>query len=153
VAQNNFETAQDCYISHVDMRVLVLGATGGIGQAIIEQCLVQGHEVIVYARSPEKLPDKIKKDENVTIHKGGLTDETALASALTGVHVVTSALGPAVSKGPLHPPDTPLAKAYVLLLRLMKENDVKRLILLGEDQQFLKMSLSCPLTCKERYLK
>jgi uncharacterized protein YbjT (DUF2867 family) len=118
------------------MRILVLGATGGIGQAIIEQCLTQGHEVVVYARSPEKLPGKITKDENVTIHKGGLTDENALASALTGVHAVSSALGPAVSKGPLHPADTPLAKAYALLLRLMREKDVKRLILLGKHPRF-----------------
>jgi len=113
------------------MRVLVLGATGGIGIEIIERCLEQGHQVVVYARSPEKLPEGISKDERVTLHKGTLTDETALAAALTGVHVVTSALGPSVSKGPIYPSDTPLAKAYGLLLRLMREKDVKRLICLG----------------------
>lgn len=114
------------------MKVLVLGATGAMGLAIIEQTLEQGHNVVVYARSPEKLPEKISKDERVAVHKGGLTDEEALASALTDVHVVTSALGPSVSKGPLHPSGTPLAKAYILLLHLMREKDVKRLILLGE---------------------
>jgi len=113
------------------MKVLVLGATGGVGQAIIEQCLNQGHEVVVYARSPEKLPDKLSKHEQVTVHKGSLTDEDAFSSALAGVHAVASALGPAVRKGPFHPADTPLAKAYIVLLRLMQAKDVKRLILLG----------------------
>jgi len=113
------------------MKVLVLGATGGMGLAMIDQLLAEGHDVVVYARSPEKLPDTISKHERVTIVKGSLTDETTFASALTDVHGVLSALGPAVSKGPLHPSDTPLAKAYILLLRLMREKSVKRLILLG----------------------
>jgi len=113
------------------MRILVIGATGAVGLAIIEQALLQGHQVVVYARSPEKLPETISNDDRVSVHKGSLTDENALTTALTGVHAVASALGPAVSKGPLHPSDTPLAKAYSLLLRLMRERDVKRLILLG----------------------
>ncbi|KIJ34995.1 hypothetical protein M422DRAFT_262957, partial [Sphaerobolus stellatus SS14] len=58
-------------------------------------------------------------------------DREALKGALTGVHAVLSALGPAVKKGPLHPSGTPLAKAYALLLDVMKEANVKRIILLG----------------------
>jgi len=65
------------------------------------------------------------------ISSGSLSGEAAFASALADVHAVLSALGPAVSKGPLHPSGTPLAKAYTLLLRLMRERSVKRLILLG----------------------
>jgi nucleoside-diphosphate-sugar epimerase len=39
------------------MRVLVLGATGGTGRAIVSQALDRGHEVVTLVRSLEKARD------------------------------------------------------------------------------------------------
>ena len=130
------------------MRILVLGGTGGIGPLLIEELLSVQHTVIIYARSPQKLPESISSNPNVVIIKGELMDSDGLEKALEGVHAVVSALGPAVSRGPLHPSDTPLAKAYKLLVSLMQKGNVKRLIALGtasikdsNDKFDLKFSL------------
>ncbi|KAF8519334.1 NAD-P-binding protein [Hysterangium stoloniferum] len=113
------------------MHVLVIGATGGVGLLVIEYLLRESHTVVIYARTPSKLPENLSSNPSVTVIKGELTDREALKTALTGVHGVISALGPAVKKGPLHPSGTPLAKAYELILEVMRELAVRRLIILG----------------------
>lgn len=113
------------------MRLLILGGTGPCGQLLIEEAIGFTHSVVVFARSPDKLPDSIKSNPAVTIVQGQLTDEAQLDKAMEGVDAVLSALGPSVSKGPFHPADTPLAHAYSSVLRVMKKHGVKRLIALG----------------------
>ncbi|KAF8591762.1 NAD(P)-binding protein [Ramaria rubella] len=113
------------------MHVLVIGATGGVGQLLVELVLRESHTVVIYARTPSKLPEALTSNPSVTVVKGELTDREALKGALSGVHAVVSALGPSTKKGPLHPSGTPLAKAYALLLGVMHEQGVKRIILLG----------------------
>ncbi|KAI6045187.1 NAD-P-binding protein [Pisolithus marmoratus] len=113
------------------MRVLILGATGGIGVLLVERAVADGHTVVVYARSPEKLPQELRDSSQVIIRKGQLTDAESLSDALQDVDAVLSALGPAVSRGPFHPKGEPLAHAYSLLISLMKERGVTGLIALG----------------------
>ena len=109
------------------MRVLVLGGTGAIGQLMIRDLLEASHTVVVYARSPEKLPDDITSNPNVTIVKGELADPAALSEALKGVEAVVSSLGPSRT----NPPGNPIAKGYSVLIKCMHEAGVKRLIALG----------------------
>lgn len=113
------------------MHVLILGATGAIGNLLIEEAITASHTVVVYVRSPQKLPTSITSHPSVTVVEGQLTDTQALLKALEGVHAVLSALGPAVKSGPFHPGDTPLAHGYELLIDLMMKKGVKRLIALG----------------------
>ncbi|KAH9912769.1 NAD-P-binding protein [Epithele typhae] len=113
------------------MHLLILGGTGPSGIQLIEQALARHHTVVVYARSPDKLPSHITASPSVTVVVGGLADKDKLTAALDGVHAVLSALGPAVKNGPFHPGNTPLANGYELLLACMKARDVKRLIALG----------------------
>ncbi|KIJ34994.1 hypothetical protein M422DRAFT_782697 [Sphaerobolus stellatus SS14] len=110
------------------MHVLILGATGPAGIQLIEYTLKESNTVAVYARNPSKLPESIASNPSVTVIKGELDDREALKGGLTGVDAVLSALGP---NSAFHPSAAPLAKAYVLLLELMKEANVKRIILLG----------------------
>jgi len=118
------------------MRVLVLGGTGPSGQMIIRECLLADHTVVIYARSPEKLPEDIANDRtNVVIIKGSFEaeDEESLSKSMEGVHAVLSALGPptTLTKAPFHPSNTPLAHAYSRIIRIMQAHNVKRLIALG----------------------
>ena len=113
------------------MHLLILGATGACGIQLIQQALALDHTVVLYVRSPQKLPESITSSPSVTVVEGSLTDSEKFSAALEGVHAVLSALGPAVKNGPFHPGNTPLANAYALLLTLMKQRNVKRLIALG----------------------
>jgi len=113
------------------MRVLILGATGAAGVLLIQEALAASHTVIVYARSPDKLPEETKENPSVIIRKGELDDREALSSAMKNVDAILSALGPSVSRGPLHPKGTPLARAYSLIIELMKTHGVRRLLALG----------------------
>ncbi|KAH6916761.1 NAD(P)-binding protein [Coprinopsis sp. MPI-PUGE-AT-0042] len=110
------------------MRFLVLGG-GACGVAVIRELLHHYKEatIIVYVRSPEKLPADLCHNRSLVILKGQLTDADGLSKALEGVHVVISALGP----GPSHPSGNPIAKGFELLIDQMKGQGVKRLIVLA----------------------
>ncbi|CCM01291.1 uncharacterized protein FIBRA_03340 [Fibroporia radiculosa] len=109
------------------MRLLILGGTGPSGIKLIEEALASSHTVVVYARSPGKLPPSITDSVSVTVLEGQLTDADALTKAIEGVDAVLSALGPGAS----HPSNTPLAHAYSLVIDIMKKHGVRRLIALG----------------------
>ncbi|CDO70901.1 hypothetical protein BN946_scf184829.g9 [Trametes cinnabarina] len=113
------------------MHLFILGGTGPCGLQLIKQALAHNHSVVVYVRSPQKLPVDITSNPAVTVYEGQLIDAEKLYEAIQGVHAVLSALGPAVKNGPFHPSNTPLALAYSLIIDVMKRRDVKRLILLG----------------------
>jgi hypothetical protein len=102
---------------------------------VIRECLQAGHTVIIYARSPEKLPEDISNHRSVVIIKGSFDaeDEDSLSKSMEGVHAVLSALGPPTTptKAPFHPSNTPLAHAYSRIIRVMQAHNVKRLIALG----------------------
>jgi putative NADH-flavin reductase len=73
------------------MRLLVLGATGGIGRAMIDQAIERGHKVTAFVRSPEKLgPSR----EGLTVRKGDPRSVEGLRAALPDHDAVLSALGP-----------------------------------------------------------
>jgi putative NADH-flavin reductase len=113
------------------MRVLILGATGAVGILLIREALSRSHTVVIFARSPEKLPTDISNNRAIVIIKGQLSDSDGLSKAMEGVDVVVSALGPTVRNGPFHPTGTPLAKAYSLILEIMHKHTVNRLVALG----------------------
>ncbi|THH20086.1 hypothetical protein EW146_g1209 [Bondarzewia mesenterica] len=108
-------------------RVLVLGGTGPSGIILIRELLSHSYTVVVYARTPSKLPADISSHEDVTIIKGELSDADSLSKALEGVEAVLSALGPTSS----HPRDTPLARGYKLITDLMLKRGITRIIVLG----------------------
>ncbi|KAJ7169503.1 NAD-P-binding protein [Mycena filopes] len=111
------------------MKILILGSTGPTGLLLVAETLqVEGTVLVLYVRSPEKIPEDIKRNPNCTVIQGQLDDESALSHALEGVDLVLSALGPAQFT---HPSGTPLALAYERIIALMKTHQVKRLIALG----------------------
>ena len=74
------------------MRLLVLGATGGIGKYLLEYATARGHEVTAFARSPQKI---VLKSEKLRVIPGDLLNVDQLAQVLPGHDAVLSAFGPA----------------------------------------------------------
>jgi putative NADH-flavin reductase len=71
------------------MKLIVFGATGNTGLALLEQAPKQGHQVTAFARSADKLagiPD-------ITIVTGDVLDEAQVTEAIRGHDVVLSCLG------------------------------------------------------------
>lgn len=102
------------------MRIAIFGATGGTGKQLIEQALEAGYEVVAYARNPSKLDIC---HEHLKVIQGELADAALIESAVSGVDVVISALGPrGGSKG------RPVTQGMKNIIVSMKKQGVSRLI-------------------------
>lgn len=73
------------------MKIVVFGASRGVGLQVVEQALALGHAVTAFVRSPEKFT---VKHANLTVFKGDATDPVAVEKAIAGQEAVISALGP-----------------------------------------------------------
>jgi putative NADH-flavin reductase len=72
------------------MKLFILGATGGIGSALIDQACARGHTVTAFVRSPQKIAGT---DPRLTVVTGDPRNAQQLASAMRGHDAVLSALG------------------------------------------------------------
>ena len=72
------------------MNILVVGATGGTGQAIVREALAKRHEVTALVRSREKAAALLP---GARLEEGDARDQAALSRALDGCDAVISALG------------------------------------------------------------
>ena len=111
------------------MRFLILGATGPSGILIVRKTLeiYPDASIVIFARSPQKVPQDLTQNPVITLIKGEFTDLDILSTAVQGVDVVLSALGPSVN----HPTGNVIATFYSHLVDLMNKHNVKRIILLG----------------------
>ena len=69
------------------MKVAIIGATGFVGQNLVEEFSNRGHQVLAIAKNTSA----ILKRENVKFMNVDINDTTSLLSALTGNDVVISA--------------------------------------------------------------
>ncbi|WP_404330998.1 SDR family NAD(P)-dependent oxidoreductase [Mesobacillus maritimus] len=69
-------------------KALVLGASGGMGYAIVKELSARGIGVVAFARTKEKLEKLFNKDSNVTIFCGDIFSIADLQDAATGVDVI-----------------------------------------------------------------
>jgi uncharacterized protein YbjT (DUF2867 family) len=72
------------------MRIVILGATGGTGKALVEQALAADHEVVVVARRPEALG---LQHPHLTVLKGDARDAASLTPAFRGAEAIVSCVG------------------------------------------------------------
>ncbi|KYF71336.1 NAD(P)-dependent oxidoreductase [Sorangium cellulosum] len=112
-------------------RLLILGATGGTGAALVRQALEAGHEVSAFARNPATIP--VPHHERLRALRGDIMDAEQVSRAVAGHDAVLSALG---SRG--LGPTRVYSEGIVNVLRAMKEHGVRRLIAVtaaGIDEQ------------------
>ncbi len=72
------------------MKLLVFGATGGTGRALLDQGVAQGHQVTAFVRNPAALAAR----PGLIIVEGDVTDAAAVSRTVAGHEAVLSALGP-----------------------------------------------------------
>lgn len=102
------------------MKITIFGATGGTGQALLQQALAAGHEVTAYVRTPAKVT---VKHERLTLVQGNLDESTQVRQAIAGADAVISALGP--TRNTL---ERPLTHGMQQIVAAMKAENVDRLI-------------------------
>jgi uncharacterized protein YbjT (DUF2867 family) len=103
------------------MKILVIGATGGTGQAIVRTARAQGHSVVALVRSRQKAALL----EGAVLVDGDARDEAAHFAALDGCDAVISTLGTGI--GPVKE-ITLLSQSTAALIAAMKRRGVPRLV-------------------------
>jgi putative NADH-flavin reductase len=108
------------------MRILVLGATGGVGLEIVRNAIDQGHSVTALVRSPQGLHPF---GSGVTVLSGNLLNRSDLHSAIRGKDAVLSGFGP---RTPIANDDRDLIQRFAAVLTdAMREAAVSRLIVVS----------------------
>ncbi|WCT55715.1 NAD(P)H-binding protein [Paenibacillus kyungheensis] len=129
------------------MRILLLGATGRVGQSVLQYALHDGHEVTVLVRSLDKLnaqleeyADKLvatydsvsdidrslpisEQLPNLHVHVGDVLSSDDLYQALDGVEAVMSTLNTDKT--------TTLSVSTPILVDLMQKKSIARIITVG----------------------
>jgi putative NADH-flavin reductase len=105
------------------MRILIIGASKGIGLETARQALAAGHQVRALARSAATMPVSNRNLEKV---RGDALKTEDVEAALSGVDVVIQTLG--VAFGDLFRPVHLFSDATRVLIAAMKAQGVKRLV-------------------------
>ena len=83
------------------MKILVFGASRGVGIQVVEQALQAGHSVTAFVRTQSTFP---LQHPALTVFQGDSMDRTAVEEAIAGQDAVIAALGP--TRPPVPAPPT-----------------------------------------------
>lgn len=72
------------------MKIIVFGATGGVGQSVVKQALEKGFEVTAFVRTPKKLEIA---HGHLTVIQGDAFNPEEVEAAIAGHDAVVSCLG------------------------------------------------------------
>lgn len=103
------------------MKIIVFGATGGVGQSVVKQAVESGFEVTAFVRTPSKLE---VTHENLTVVQGDAFNTAAVSAAIVGHDAVVSCLGS--NQG--MKPSTELQEMTKNIVIGMEEQSVKRIV-------------------------
>jgi uncharacterized protein YbjT (DUF2867 family) len=106
-------------------RVLIIGASSGIGLETVKAALEAGHSVRALARSARRIPVDHPKLEKMA---GDALQMTTVKRALTGIDVVAQSLGVSGRLEIILKPTRLFSNATKILVTAMQEARVKRLI-------------------------
>lgn len=107
------------------MKLAIFGATGTVGQALLQEALAANHSVTALVRSPEKIA---ACSDQLSIIVGDYFDADARAQALDGADAVMSTIGPPMKRAPN---SGEYAKAMTELIEQMQNAGVKRIVAVG----------------------
>ncbi|MEW6144823.1 MAG: SDR family oxidoreductase [Thermodesulfobacteriota bacterium] len=103
------------------MKLLVVGASSGIGAALAEQAVREGHGVTALVRRPERMrPGAV----GVRIVKGDIRDKDKVSAAVAGQDAVCITIG----INPSFRPVTVFSEGTRAVVEAMKRHSVRKLI-------------------------
>lgn len=113
------------------MKLLVLGATGGIGLEIVRQAVDHGHDVTALVRAPERLKPLASR---IGVVQGDLLNSGELRRAIEEHDGVLSGFGPRL---PLSKTDSDLLERFAgALTKAMVNTTVRRLVIVSTSFLF-----------------
>jgi putative NADH-flavin reductase len=116
------------------MKILVIGATGGTGRAVVAQLLAEGHHVTAFGRHPERAGER---SERLSLEAGDALNASEVERAVVGKDAVVVTLG--ISENPLRvrffgPKHTPIdvrSAGTRHVIAAMQRHGVRRLVVLS----------------------
>lgn len=102
------------------MKIVVFGASRGVGLQVVKQALEKGHLVTAFVRSPDTFE---VKHQNLRVFPGNAMDAATVENAITGQEAVISTLGPTRPPVP-HMMETSARN----IVTGMKKHSVRRLV-------------------------
>ncbi|MEI2454319.1 NAD(P)-dependent oxidoreductase [Lysobacter firmicutimachus] len=109
------------------MNIVLIGATGYVGRALLEEALQRGHRVTAVARDPSALPAHDGLTARAGIVDGG--DPSALAGLVRGADAVIASLNVGGWSNPNLEADT--VAGYAQIVAGTKQAGVPRLLVVG----------------------
>lgn len=103
------------------MKVLVLGASGKTGSAVVQQAVSAGHQVTAFVRHA----DGYHGPAGVTVAAGDATDTAAVAGAVAGQDAIIDTIG---GKTPYKSDTTLEADVAEVVISAMQRHAVRRLL-------------------------
>jgi putative NADH-flavin reductase len=102
------------------MKIVVFGASGGVGIKVVEQALNTGHHVTAFVRTPSKMH---LQHPNLILFHGDVLDGSAVEQAIVGQDAVISTLGPT------RPPVAGMMQTAARnIVAAMEKHDVRRIV-------------------------
>lgn len=105
--------------------VTLIGASGFVGTAILNELLNRGHKVTAIVRNPERVG---AKNDNLNVVKSDVADTEAVIEACKGKDTVISAYNPGWSNPNIY---EETLHNYPLILESVKLSGVNRLLCVG----------------------
>jgi putative NADH-flavin reductase len=103
------------------MKLLVIGASRGIGFNVLQQALQAGHEVTAVVRDPKRLPIR---HERLKVVKGDILEKNVIEGAVNGQDAVCVTIG----IKPTRKPVSVFSEGTKNVVEAMKKTSCKRLI-------------------------
>lgn len=103
------------------MKLLVIGASRGIGLDVVQQALEAGHEVTAVARNPSTFP---VSHEKLKVIKGDILDKGSIEGDVNGQDAVCLTIGIKATRKPV----SVFSKGTKIVVEAMKNSSCKRLI-------------------------
>ena len=103
------------------MNLLIIGASGGTGRALVEQAVAQGHTVTAFVRNPARFA---MNHERLKVMQGNVLEFDSIDRAVRGKDAVLSALG----HKQWFIPRTILSNGTRNIIAAMEKHGVKRFV-------------------------
>src|SRR6185295_9713474 len=126
------------------MRLLIVGANGGIGRQAVEQALTAGHHVTAVLRTPSKLE---LRHPALDIVRGDVLLPGSFEKYLMGTDAVISAIG-----GKMTVPTTLYSKGNQHLIHAMNLAGVRRVFFISSSAIEISPSLPFYVRLAEKYV-